>query len=51
MMEEGGLSIAHTIIVRWFHQYGSELNERVQWFLKPSNDSWRVNDIYIKVKG
>jgi transposase-like protein len=29
MMEERGLSMAHTTIIRWVHQYGSELDERV----------------------
>src|SRR6476620_10679347 len=51
MMEERGLSIAHTTIMRWVHQYGSELDERVRRHLKPTNDSWRVDEIYIKVKG
>ncbi|MFE4047679.1 IS6 family transposase [Priestia sp. YIM B13490] len=51
MMEERGLSIAHTTIMRWVHQYGPELDERVRHHLKITNDSWRVDDTYIKVKG
>jgi transposase-like protein len=51
MMEERGLSIAHTTIMRWVHQYGPELDERVRRHLKPTNDSWRVDETYIKVKG
>ncbi|WP_394141725.1 IS6 family transposase [Cytobacillus oceanisediminis] len=51
MMEERGLSMAHTTIMRWVHQYGPELNERVRRHLKPTNDSWRVDETYIKVKG
>ncbi|MGG1369941.1 IS6 family transposase [Priestia megaterium] len=51
MMEERGLSIAHTTIMRWVHQYGSELDERVRCHLKLTNDSWRVDETYIKVKG
>ncbi|MBY0594990.1 IS6 family transposase [Bacillus bingmayongensis] len=51
MMEERGLSIAHTTIMRWVHQYGSELDERIRRHLKPTNDSWRVDEAYIKVKG
>jgi transposase-like protein len=27
MMEERGLSIAHTTIMRWVHRYGPELDE------------------------
>ncbi|MCR8860696.1 MULTISPECIES: IS6 family transposase [Bacillus] len=51
MMEERGLSIAHTTIMRWVHQYGPELDERVRRHLKTTNDSWRVDETYVKVKG
>jgi len=51
MMEERGLSIAHTTLMRWVHQYGPELEERVRHHLKSTNDSWRVDETYIKVKG
>ncbi|WJE55776.1 IS6 family transposase (plasmid) [Bacillus cereus] len=51
MMEERGLFIAHTTIMRWVHQYGPQLEEKVRHHLKPTNDSWRVNETYIKVKG
>jgi transposase, IS6 family len=51
MMEERGLSMAHTTIMHWVHQYGPELDERVRRHLKPINDSWRVDETYIKVKG
>jgi transposase-like protein len=50
MMEERGLPMAHTTIMRWVHQYGPELDERVRRYLKPTNDSWRVDETYIKVK-
>src|SRR6476620_3888267 len=51
MMEERGLSIAHTTIMRWVHQYGPQLEEKVRHHLKTTNDSWRVDETYIKVKG
>jgi transposase, IS6 family len=51
MMEERGLSMAHTTIMRWVHQYGPELDERVRRHLKSTNDSWRVDETYVKVKG
>ena len=51
IMEERGLSIAHTTIMRWVHQYGPELDERVRRHLKTTNDSWRVDETYVKVKG
>ncbi|EEM02534.1 Transposase [Bacillus pseudomycoides] len=51
MMEERGLSIAHTTIMRWVHQYGPQLEEKVRHHLKTTNDSWGVDETYIKVKG
>ena len=37
--------------MRWVHQYGPELNERIRKHLKSTNDSWRVDETYIKIKG
>ncbi|MED1047633.1 IS6 family transposase [Bacillus mycoides] len=51
MMGERGLIIAHTTIMRWVHQYGPELNQRIRKYLKQTNDSWRVDETYVKVKG
>ena len=51
MMEERGLSMAHTTIMRWVHQYSPELDKRLRRHLKCTNDSWRVDETYIKVKG
>jgi len=51
MMEERDLSIAHTTIMRWVHQYGPELDKRIRRHLKQTNDSWRIDETYIKVKG
>ncbi|MGG2091544.1 IS6 family transposase [Bacillus sp. S13(2024)] len=50
MMEERGLSISHTTIMRWVHQYSPELDKRLRRHLKHTNDSWRVDETYIKVK-
>ncbi|MED1378555.1 IS6 family transposase, partial [Bacillus paranthracis] len=51
MMEERGFSLAHITIMRWVHQYGPELNERIRTHLKSTNASWRVDETYIKIKG
>ncbi|MCR8861003.1 MULTISPECIES: IS6 family transposase [Bacillus] len=51
MMEERGLSISHTTIMRWIHRYGSDLDKRVRRHLKKTNNFWRVDETYIKVKG
>ena len=50
MMEGRGLSISHTTIMRWVHQYGPKLDKRIRRHLKQTNDSWRVDETYIKVK-
>ena len=50
MMEERELSIAHTTIMRWVHQYGPELDKRIRLHLEQTNNSWRVDETYIKVK-
>ncbi|PGT66451.1 IS6 family transposase, partial [Bacillus cereus] len=42
MMEERGLSIAYTTIMRWVHQYRPQLEEKVRHHLTSTNDSWRV---------
>ncbi|CAI8703030.1 IS6 family transposase [Bacillus pseudomycoides] len=51
MMEERSLSVAHTTIMRWVHQYGPEFDKRIRRHLKQTNSSWRVDETYIKVKG
>ncbi len=37
MMEERGFSLAHTTIMRLVHQYGPELDKRIQRHLKQRN--------------
>ncbi|PEZ34285.1 IS6 family transposase [Bacillus thuringiensis] len=51
LVEEQGLSLAHTTVMRWVHQYEPELNERIRKYVKVTNDSWRVDETYIKIKG
>jgi transposase-like protein len=51
MMAERGLRVDHTTIYRWVQQYAPELAKRCQPHLKQTNDSWRVDETYIKVKG
>ena len=51
MMEERGLSASHTTIMRWVHQYAPELKKRMKKYLKMTNDSWRIDETYLKIKG
>ncbi len=41
----------HTTISRWVQHYAPELEKRSQPHLKATNDSWRVDETYIKIKG
>jgi transposase-like protein len=50
MMQERGLHVDHTTIYRWVQQYAPELEKRCRPHLKPTTDSWRVDETYIKVK-
>ena len=51
MMTERGLSIVHTTIYRWVQDYAPELDKRSRPYLNKTNDSWRVDETYIKVRG
>ena len=50
-MAERGIKVDHTTIMRWVHQYSPEIEKRIRRHLRPTNDSWRVDETYIKVKG
>src|SRR5438128_12545838 len=50
MMAERGLAVDHTSIFRWVQRYAPELEKRSRPHLKACNDSWRVDETYIKVK-
>src|SRR3954452_11928792 len=51
MMAERGLSVDHTTIYRWVQHYAPILEKRCRAKLRPTNDSWRVDETYVKVKG
>ena len=51
MVNERGLDINHTTIYRWVQKYSPEIDKRSRPYLRPTNDSWRVDETYIKVKG
>ena len=51
MMAERGMEVDHTTIMRWVHQYSPEIEKKVRRYLKPTNDSWKMDETYINVKG
>ena len=50
LMRERGLQVDHTTIYRWVQHYAPELDKRSRAHLKACNDSWRVDETYIKIK-
>jgi transposase, IS6 family len=50
IMQERGLRVDHTTIYRWVQQYAPELEKRCRPHLKAYNDSWKVDETYIKIK-
>ncbi len=51
MMLDRGLKVDHTTINRWIQRYAPEIEERARPYLKMTNDSYRVDETYVKVKG
>ena len=51
MVNERGIEVDHTTIYRWVQEYSPEIDRRLRSHLRPTNDSWRVDETYILVKG
>src|SRR6266540_3000669 len=50
LMRERGVWVDHTTVFRWVQRYAPELDKRCRPLLKATNDSYRVDETYIKVK-
>src|SRR5260370_31511754 len=46
LLKERGLEVDHTTFWRWLQRYGPELEKRLRRHLKPTNKSWRVDDLH-----
>jgi len=51
MMRERGLALDHTTIYRLVQAYAPELEKRIRPHLRLTNDSYRVDETYVKIKG
>jgi transposase, IS6 family len=51
LLAERGLHADHVTVWRWVQRYAPEMERRLRSELKPTNDSWRVDETYIRVKG
>ena len=36
--------------MRWVHEYSPEINRRIRKYLKPTTDSYRLDETYVKKK-
>ena len=50
-MAERGIEVDHSTINRWVLKYAPELDKRIRPYLQSTNNSWRVYETYVKVKG
>lgn len=50
-MVERAVEVDHSTLERWVLSYVPELDKRVRPHLSLTNDSWRVDQTYIQVKG
>ena len=51
LLAERGLLVDHVTVWRWVQSYAPELERCLRQKLRPTNDSWRVDETYIRVKG
>jgi transposase-like protein len=51
MMAERGVQVDHSTINRWVLKFAPEWDKRLRPYLSLTNNSWRVDETYIKVKG
>jgi transposase-like protein len=50
LMQERGVRVDHTTVFRWVQRYAPELDKRCRPSLRATNDSYRVDETYIKIK-
>jgi transposase, IS6 family len=50
LMRERGEWVDHTTVFRWVQCYAPELDQRCRPQLKATNDSYRLDETYIKIK-
>src|ERR1700736_4963984 len=51
LLAERGLLVDHVTVWRWVQRYAPEIQRQLRLRLRPTNDSWRVAETYIRVKG
>jgi transposase-like protein len=50
-MQQPGVEVAHSPLKRWVLEYAPQIEQRIRPHLSLRNDCWRVERIYIELKG
>jgi transposase, IS6 family len=50
LLRERGVWVDHTTVFRWVQRYAPELDKRCRPSLRATNDSYHVDETYIKIK-
>ena len=50
LLRERGVKVDHTTVYRWVQRYAPELDRRCRPALRATNDSYRLDETYIKIK-
>lgn len=50
MMADRGLVISHTTVMRWVVRYAAEFEKKWRCYKKPVGGSWRVDELFVKVR-
>jgi transposase-like protein len=51
MMQERGVEVDPSTIMRWVHRYAPEIEKRVRRYQGHRSGSWRVDETYVRVGG
>jgi transposase-like protein len=51
MMQERGVAVAPSTILRWVQRYAPEIEKRIRFYQGPRSGSWRVDETYVRVGG
>jgi transposase-like protein len=51
LMAERGVTVVHTTVLRWVQRFVPAFEKKWKNYARPIGSSWRVDEIYIKVKG
>src|ERR1700693_1900463 len=48
LLAERGVHADHVTVWRWVQRYAPELQQRLRPHLKPTDDSWRMDETYVR---